>query len=189
MFWYVGSGILLFLSIYCWLGIKKAYDKGQILPLNVSVAIWFLDMVHLLLVVVSSLYSVWPLPLSKMAALIGGLIMVGAGLAIMLAAMIQFRSLRRISGRDTSRLVTTGLYRWSRNPQYAGWFSVLLGISLIGRSGLALLFTLAFIVAIHLYTTWLEEPYLEHIFGEQYLVYKSKTPRYIPLRTSWWQDK
>jgi protein-S-isoprenylcysteine O-methyltransferase Ste14 len=95
--------------------------------------------------------------------------------------MIQFRSFRKISGLDTSELVTTGIYKWSRNPLYTGWFIWLLGISVLGQSGLALLLTGVFIIGIHLYNILLEEPYLERIFGEEFLSYKSKTPRYLGI--------
>ena len=95
--------------------------------------------------------------------------------------MIEFQSLRRISGGDTSRLVTTGIYQWSRNPQYVGWPLTLLGIALMGRSALAFLFTAVFMIALHLYTIWMEEPYLEQIFGEPYQSYKLKTARYIGI--------
>ncbi|MFQ6077329.1 MAG: methyltransferase family protein, partial [Candidatus Bathyarchaeia archaeon] len=61
------------------------------------------------------------------------------------------------------------------------WFLVLLGISLIGRSGLALLYTMIAIILFHFYITRMEEPYLERIFGEKYLSYKLRTPRYISI--------
>lgn len=76
----------------------------------------------------------------------------------MLAGMLEFRSLRKMSGLETSKLITTGIYRYSRNPQYTGWFLALLGISIMGRSGLALLLTIILIVGIHLYNVKLEEP-------------------------------
>ncbi|NOZ22313.1 MAG: isoprenylcysteine carboxylmethyltransferase family protein [Planctomycetes bacterium] len=179
--YYIGSGALAVLGIYCWVGMKKAYEKGEALPLRVSVAIWAADTVHALLVAFSSAYGVWLLPVSKMAAQIGGWVVFGAGVAIMSAGMIEFRSLRRMSGLDTSKFVTTGIYRWSRNPQYLGWFLALLGVSLAGRSGLAFLFSAALVVSIHLYTVRLEEPYLGRIFGEDYRLYKSRTARYVGI--------
>jgi protein-S-isoprenylcysteine O-methyltransferase Ste14 len=181
MIFYLGLGIFVILSIYCWLGAKKAYDKGEILPLRVSIAVWILDTIHALLVIISSLYTVWPLPLNKTAVIISGLALILIGLVIMLIGMIKFRSLRKISGLDTSRLISTGIYGWSRNPQYMGWFLVLIGISLMGRSGLAFLLTIIAIIAMHLYVIWLEEPYLERIFGEEYRLYQSRVPRYLGI--------
>lgn len=121
------------------------------------------------------------MPISKMAASTGGLVMLGVGVAVMLAGMIEFRSIRRIPGLDASKFVTTGIYQWSRNPQYFGWFLVLIGISLMGSSGLALLYTMIAITLFRFYITQIEEPYLERIFGEKYLLYKERTPRYIGM--------
>jgi protein-S-isoprenylcysteine O-methyltransferase Ste14 len=168
MVFYIGGAVLVVLSVYCWLGIRKAYGKGEVLPLRISAAIWVLDTVHLLLVSLASLWGVWQLQFNSTVGLVSGLVLIGVGLATLLAGMIAFRSLRRISGMDSSGLVTTGIYRWSRNPQYTGWFICLLGISLMGRSG-------------HLYTVQLEEPYLEHVLGDKYRVYKSRTARYIGI--------
>ena len=181
MLFYIGSGILVVSGIYCWLGIKRTYDKGESLPVQVSIAIWLFDTVHGLLVILASLFSLWRLPFKQTAALITGLVMLGVGLAIMVAGMMEFRSLRKISGRDTSKIITTGMYRWSRNPQYTGWFIWLLAISLMGRSCLAFLFTIVFIIGIHLYNVRLEEPYLERVFGEDYRRYKASVPRYIGI--------
>jgi protein-S-isoprenylcysteine O-methyltransferase Ste14 len=181
MWFYIGLGIVVILSLYCWFGIKKAYEKGETLPLRVSIAIWVSDTVHFLLVLFASLDNTWLLPLNKIIALVSGTLMGVIGLIIMLAGMLEFRSLRKMSGLETSKLITTGIYRYSRNPQYTGWFLALLGISIMGRSGLALLLTIALIVGIHLYNVKLEEPYLERIFGEEYRRYKSSTPRYIGM--------
>ncbi|MBA7697834.1 hypothetical protein ES703_106506 [subsurface metagenome] len=181
MLFYIGSGILGAIAIYCLRGMKKAYDKEQVLPLHVSVAIWILDTVHLLLVLLASVQGILALAFNKTIALMGGVVMAGVGIVIMLAGMIEFRSFRRMSGLDTSKIVTNGIYRYSRNPQYFGWFLMLLGISLMGRSGLAFILTIVLITGIHLYNIWLEEPYLKRIFGEEYLRYKSNTPGYIGI--------
>ncbi len=181
MLFYVGSAILMVLATYCWLEIKRTYGSGRILPLHVSTAIWILDTFHFVLVGLASLYSVWQLEFSSTVALIVGLIMIVAGLALLLSGMVAFRSLRRISGMESSVLMMKGIYRWSRNPQYTGWFICLLGVSLMGRSALAFLFTLVLVIGIHLYNIWLEEPYLEHVLGEDYRKYKSRTARYIGI--------
>ena len=178
----VGSVVLVVLGLYVLLETKRAYDKGSALSKGLSVGWWVLDTIHCLLVILSSLYAVWPLPINKVAALIcGSVFMVGVGVVMMLAGMIEFRSIYSISGLDTSELVTSGIYQWSRNPQYFGWFLVLLGISLVGGSGLALLYTMIAIILFHFYVTRMEEPYLEQIFGEKYLFYKERTPRYVGM--------
>ncbi|MHA1711877.1 MAG: methyltransferase family protein [Candidatus Freyarchaeota archaeon] len=117
----------------------------------------------------------------KQLASVSGLFTLGVGIVVMLMGMIEFRSLRKISGLETTELVTTGIYRWSRNPQFFGWFLALLGVSLIGRSGFAFLLTIGYIILCHFYITQIEEPYLERVFGEKYLLYKSKTPIYIGI--------
>lgn len=178
----IGILILIIASTYCWAGIRKSYAKREQLPINVSIAIWVTDIIHFLLVTIAAYFSAWQIPINKTLRIVGGCILFGFGLIIMLTGMIQFRSFRKISGLDTSRMITAGIYKWSRNPQYAGWFMGLLGISLVGKSGLAFLLTIVFIIGIHLYNIWLEEPYLGRIFGEEYRSYKSKTPRYFGIR-------
>jgi len=85
---------------------------------------------------------------------------------------------------EVSKLITTGIYRWSRNPQFLGLYFSLLGMSLFGRSGFALLLTAIAIIYCHYYIVKMEEPYLERIFGEDYIVYKLRTPRYIGIPKS-----
>jgi protein-S-isoprenylcysteine O-methyltransferase Ste14 len=179
MWLHIGFGFVVALSVYCWLGIKRAYEKGRTLPLSVSMAIWFSDIAHFLLVLWSSLQSLWLIPLNKTVAVICGLTVSVIGFIIMLAGIIEFRSFRKISGLEISSLIRTGIYRYCRNPQYVGWFLVLTGISIAGRSGIALLLTIALIIGIHFYNVKLEEPYLEHVFGEEYRQYKSSVPRYF----------
>ena len=182
MLFYVASMILVVLGLYVFLKTKKTYDRGEALTIGTSLGWWALDTVQCLLVILASLYTVWPIPINEITGLIGGSVVLGVGVVAMLAGMIEFRSIRRTSGLDNSELVTTGIYRWSRNPQYLGWFLVLLGLSIIGGSGLAFFYTIIAIILFHFYITRMEEPYLERIFGDEYLLYKERTPRYIGTR-------
>ena len=181
MVFYIGSTVLLFLSIYCWLGIRHAYCRGNTLPWHVSATIWMLDTLHLALVSLASADGVWEIQFNRIGGLTSGIVFIGAGFTVLIVGMITFRSFRRISGMYSSNLLTKGIYRWSRNPQYVGWFICLLGISLVGRSGLAFLLTALLIVGIHLYNVLLEEPNLECVFEEEYREYKSGTARYFGI--------
>lgn len=79
------------------------------------------------------------------------------------------------------RLVTTGPYAWARNPMMTGLFCVLLGIGIRLQSySLLFVFLPMFIVLISLQLRNVEEPGLEMRFGEEYLHYKNRTPRFFP---------
>ena len=176
-----GTGVLLAVVCYVLWRVKRVYDEGKTLPVRVSFGFWVMDIIHFSLVALSAFYAVWPIPIDRNLALMCGIPVAGVGAIIMLAGMIEFRSLKRISEVESSGLVTTGVYRWSRNPQYVGWYLVLLGVPLMGASALAFLYSVAGIIVFHFYITRTEEPYLERIFGEEYLSYKSRTPRYIGI--------
>lgn len=60
------------------------------------------------------------------------------------AGIVEFRSLQRVSGRRMDQLITTGIFRWSRNPQNVGWALALFGLAIAGRSGAALLLAALF---------------------------------------------
>ena len=169
------------LGIYVFSEIKKTYDKKGMFT-NKLLSLWYAMWVfHHVPLVLASFYSVWSIPIDKTAALIGGVILFGIGAVVLPMGMIEFRSLRRSTGQDVSKLITTGIYRWSRNPQFVGWFLMLFGILLAGRSGLALALTIVFMVVLHLYTIRLAEPYLERLYGEEYRLYKSRTGRWISI--------
>ena len=173
--------MLTLLCVYVLFKTKSLYEQGQ--PLSVSVSIGWLiaGVLDTLIIALSSIYSVWRLPLNVIIVRVAGIALVLLGVAIMLAGMIEFRSVRKVLGMETSGLVTTGIYRWSRNPQFLGWYFSVVGISLAGLSGYALLIALIAITSGHYYIVKLEEPYLERVFGREYLEYKRRTPRYIGL--------
>jgi len=98
------------------------------------------------LVILSSLHRLWPLPFEETTALTCGLALLAIGVATISAGAMEFRSLRKISGMEVSKLITTGIYRWSRNPQFLGLYLSLLGIALLGHSGYALLLTIVAII-------------------------------------------
>ena len=124
--------------------------------------------------------SMWLLPIDRRVALLTGGVAAAVGAAGYIAARVQFRSFRLTWGLDSSRLVTTGIYRFSRNPQTVGAVLFWTGTALLGRSGVALLLAgllwLAFLV-------WLpvEEQILERTFGQDYRRYQGRTPRFLGL--------
>ena len=127
-----------------------------------------------------TLYNIWPLPVDEKVALVSGLLLLIAGSMLTLAGAIEFRSLHRISGMEVSKLIATGIYRWGRNPLFLGFISHLSFPSCPFR--ICSLLTLIAVTYCHYYIVKVEEPYLERIFGKEYITYKLRTPRYLGLQ-------
>lgn len=75
--------------------------------------------------------------------------------------------------------VTRGVYRISRNPQYFFYNMSLVAVFLMTGCSLWILLPSAlFIIAAHLIILC-EEKYCERTYGENYVGYKKRTPRYF----------
>lgn len=74
-------------------------------------------------------------------------------------------------------LITAGIYRWTRNPQYATAIPAYLGLALASHSpgALALAVLLAFTFTL---MALAEEPWLEGVYGEDYRAYRRKVARF-----------
>ena len=79
----------------------------------------------------------------------------------------------------TNRLITTGVYKYIRNPMYLALviFQIGLGISLsFLHISLMSIFT---IITLHYFVIKREETYLKKLFGVDYESYKTKSKRWI----------
>ena len=77
------------------------------------------------------------------------------------------------------KLVTTGIYRYIRHPQYLGFFLITLGMNVQWLTIITLaLWPVVVIVYYKLAKT--EEKDAEEKFGEEYLKYKRTVPGFIP---------
>ncbi len=79
------------------------------------------------------------------------------------------------------KLVTTGLYAYTRNPMLLGYSLLPLGMGLMFKSpGMAFPTTAAVLLINIFIVKTREEQNLERRFGEKYLEYKRRTPFLIP---------
>ncbi len=182
MWLYIGLGVLIaiwvILGTYVFWEVKKTYAENGTFT-NRLLTLWFIIWAaHISATVLSSLYGVWLVSMDRTFALIIGGSLILSGVILLAVGMMQFRTLRRSCGQDTSTLITDGVYKWSRNPQFIGCLLFLIGVSLAGRSMLAFALTAAASAGIYWYTVRLAEPYLERLYGEKYRLYKSKTGRW-----------
>jgi protein-S-isoprenylcysteine O-methyltransferase Ste14 len=109
-----------------------------------------------------------------------GLAFVVAGEWLRLAGVAAAGTVTRRRSRRVQRLVTYGPFAWSRNPLYNGNFLVWIGFGIV--SGVYWFLPVAVLIFFIEYTLIVryEEGVLESIFGQEYLAYKARTPRWIP---------
>ncbi|MBA2784163.1 MAG: isoprenylcysteine carboxylmethyltransferase family protein [Rubrobacteraceae bacterium] len=118
-----------------------------------------------------------PRPLARML----GWLLVVCGLAV---GLLGFREMRRAEtnldpSKPATTVVTEGPFRFTRNPLYLGMTMIYGGISAFAN---ALTAALLLPIVLHLMRRGVierEERYLERKFGDVYLQYKAKAPRWI----------
>ncbi len=133
---------------------------------------------HAASAIAAAYVSEWPLTVPVLASAIGGGVLLAAGALLYGTARFAFRSFRLTWGLRTDRLVSDGLYAWSRNPQSVGWALVLLGAGLMGRSGSTLALAVLYWTSCLVWVP-LEERVLHERLGKQYDDYRKRVPRWF----------
>lgn len=81
--------------------------------------------------------------------------------------------------RDTPRVISTGLFSYLRHPLYLAALLFYVGFLFTTLSIISLvLFVVVFIF--YDYIAAFEEKQLEKKFGQEYIDYKKKTPKWLP---------
>lgn len=109
-----------------------------------------------------------------------GVVLCLAGLLMLLWSLVSFGQSFRV-GIDTShpdKLVTTGVFAFSRNPIYVAFACILLGQFLIFSNAILLLYLLAAVWLFHRQVLR-EEDYLKQNYGAEYLEYCKHVRRYL----------
>ena len=178
---YVSSIVSLGLPLWAIMAVRSNYARRQILTNFTTILVWVAYLFHAGVVIWAASLNMWIIRLPKWLTIPVDALFMLFGIAIITIAILNFRTFQRMSGLQTDRLITNGIYAWSRNPQNLGWGLGLFGIALVGRSGFALLLSALFGIAVHTYIVTMEEPYLKRIYGEDYQRYRDKTARYLGL--------
>lgn len=123
-----------------------------------------------------------PSPLHRETWQWTGLVLVAAGAFLLVWCVRDFY----VSGRGTlapwsppRRLVSVGLYKWSRNPMYVAVAVVLTGWNVWYASPVLGAYAVAVVVAFHLRVVLYEEPRLASQFGEEWANYKRRVRRWV----------
>ena len=122
-----------------------------------------------------------PLFRGNASARIAGGALVLAGLALSAAIMREFgRAGTPVTPwSETRRLVVTGPYRYSRNPDYVGQALVTAGLALLLGSAWMLIALVPALVLVRHGVIGREERYLERKFGEEYRRYRARVGRWV----------
>lgn len=108
------------------------------------------------------------------------------GLAILIGFGIDIWGTRTLTAQQSlgarGKVVTGGPYRFTRNPQYVGFILIYAGIVLISYSLMALV-TGLFLILNFFILPFSEEPWLKQLYGEPYIEYCEKVPRFIGVRS------
>lgn len=110
-------------------------------------------------------------------------VLVAVGLAIDLAGLLAFRAHRTtfnpLRPERASSLVSTGVYRITRNPMYLGMASLLLAWVLYLGNWLALAGPLAYVLYLNRFQIVPEERALLALFGDEYRQYMARVRRWL----------
>jgi len=124
----------------------------------------------------------WPiLTILRFPFNLGGLLVGGAGLAICFAAQRQFKQVGTTlyPFNKPEKLVTDGLFHYTRNPMYLGLTLLLAGAWLFLGSLSPMGVVVAFQQIAGRWYIAHEEQRLRGVFGKAYTDYQARTPRWI----------
>ena len=164
IYWFSGIKFLFSKRISETPSLKRRKDK--IISQILVVAMFF-----------SFFYSIFlPLKLETIWFYIGLLVYL-AGIIFITLTMIDFAT------TPIDKPVTKGVYRYSRNPMFIGFFLVYAGIAIACISWAYMVLTILFILMVHYLSPFEEAITLEH-YGKVYKEYMKRTPKWIGIPKS-----
>ena len=123
-----------------------------------------------------------PLPFTTPALLrYAGLVLAFIGFLLGFAALREFGKANTTLDPhgSVSQIVTSGIYRLTRNPIYLGFLLMVIGLPLNSGYYWGLLLAPFFIMTMNRLVIEKEEAYLEKKFGEAYTGFKSRVRRWL----------
>lgn len=105
------------------------------------------------------------------------------GILILINPVLKFKrsktTINPIKFKKVNKLVTSGIYKYSRNPMYLGLLMIVISSSIYYLNIYSILTPLFFYLWINRFQIKREENFLIEKFGKEYLSYKNKTRRWI----------
>lgn len=125
-------------------------------------------------------FSIGPRFTNTGAQIVGGIVIfLGLGLLLLAGGLFRRAGTDLVPFKNVSALVTTGVYRMTRNPMYLGMATVLLGTAITVGTAAAVIVPLVFMVIIQFRFILPEEEMLRGIFPEDFPEYCERVRRWI----------
>lgn len=125
----------------------------------------------------------FPTPILLPARLAVAGALAGLGALVALAGVVAFRrhgtTVNPFTPEQSSSLVATGIYRFSRNPMYLGFVLGLAGWAVYLASGVSVLLLPAFVAYMNRFQIQPEERALGERFGPRFLAYCRSVRRWL----------
>lgn len=140
--------------------------------------VWML--IAILGVIAIAYFDLGPIWIDRPFNLIGYAVS-AIGFITVYACFRQFRTHKTAihPGHDSSSLITTGLFRFSRNPIYIAMTVIILGAVMVSARPAALIMPILFGLVIDRLFIRMEERKLIETFGDDYSAYKARCRRWI----------
>ncbi|MCH9646802.1 MAG: isoprenylcysteine carboxylmethyltransferase family protein [Deltaproteobacteria bacterium] len=126
---------------------------------------------------------VWaiPIPLEAGTLRLATLLTAVSGGGALAAAMGLFQRSHQDPApwKPTPEVLTSGVYRFTRNPMYVGMAVIQMAVAFHRGNGWMLLLVPMSLILVYLTAVRHEEAYLEAKFGDSYLRYKSAVRRWL----------
>jgi len=172
MIWLIIPFLLLPLNI-----IPKGREEGNDFTTEFNkaqkITLTSLHMIYLLMII----YSIF-LPLKL------GTAWFYAGLPIFLLGLIAYAMVWvGFATTPPDKLVTKGIYRYSRNPMTLSHLPIFAGVGIAAASWVFLLVAIVYVIA-PLFWVAAEERHLLKLYGDAYRKYRDRTPRWIGIPKS-----
>ncbi len=84
-----------------------------------------------------------------------------------------------IKFKKVNKLITSGIYKYSRNPMYLGLLMIVISTSIFYLNIFSIITPILFYFWINRFQIKREEIFLTERFGKEYLLYMTKTRRWI----------
>jgi len=111
------------------------------------------------------------------------LIILLIGLVILINTILKFIKFKTtidpIKFKKVNKLITSGIYKYSRNPMYLCLLMVVISSSIFFLNVFSITTPFIFYYWINRFQIKREENFLTKKFGKEYLLYKTKTRRWI----------